>query len=247
VLDVFDHVGIRVADLESSRRCYELALETLGYGEPYRGPNLLEWNDLAISEAEEDRPATKNLHLALVARSPEQVDDWWRTMTGAGYPEDGEPGLRPEYAPDYYGAFVRDPDGNSLEAVRTGRPRQGDNRLDHLWIRVRDLDASRRFYETVAPTVGLRVVDGRKPGRFHVAGETRSFALVQDEPVTENVHLAFAADDSATVDAFHRAALEAGYRDNGPPGERPVYHAGYYGAYVLDPDGNNVEAVFHQR
>jgi catechol 2,3-dioxygenase-like lactoylglutathione lyase family enzyme len=65
--------------------------------------------------------------------------------------------------------------------------------------------------------------------------------------VTENVHLAFPADDSATVQAFHRAALEAGFRDNGAPGERPEYHPGYYSAYVLDPDGNNVEAVFHER
>jgi catechol 2,3-dioxygenase-like lactoylglutathione lyase family enzyme len=60
---------------------------------------------------------------------------------------------------------------------------------------------------------------------------------------TEHVHMAFAATDDATVDAFHRAGTQAGYRDNGPPGERPVYHPGYYSAYVLDPDGNNVEVV----
>ena len=65
--------------------------------------------------------------------------------------------------------------------------------------------------------------------------------------MTENVHLAFPASDRATVDAFHRAALEAGFRDNGAPGERPHYHSGYYGAFVLDPDGNNIEAVFHDR
>ena len=64
---------------------------------------------------------------------------------------------------------------------------------------------------------------------------------------TEHVHLAFTAKDNATVDAFHRAALEAGYRDHGAPGERPIYHQGYYGAYVLDPDGNNVEVVNHNR
>ena len=64
---------------------------------------------------------------------------------------------------------------------------------------------------------------------------------------TENVHMAFPASDDATVDAFHRAAVAAGYRDNGAPGERPRYHPGYYGAYVLDPDGNNVEVVNHNR
>ena len=167
-------------------------------------------------------------------------------MTAAGHPDDGAPGPRPQYSPTYYGAFVRDPDGNSLEAVHHGEPREGENRLDHLWIRVRDLAESRLFYETVAPTVGLRVHEG-DGGASTSSAASRSFALVQDRPVTENLHLAFPAPDHATVDAFHRAALEAGFRDNGAPGERPEYHAGYYGAFVLDPDGNNIEAVFHDR
>jgi catechol 2,3-dioxygenase-like lactoylglutathione lyase family enzyme len=167
-------------------------------------------------------------------------------MTAAGHPDDGAPGPRPQYSPSYYGAFVRDPDGNSLEAVHHGQPREGENRLDHLWIRVRDLAESRLFYETVAPTVGLLVHDGDER-RFHVTSGRRSFALVQDETRTENLHLAFPAPDRATVDAFHRAAREAGFRDNGAPGERVEYHAGYYGAFVLDPDGNNVEAVYHDR
>ena len=59
--------------------------------------------------------------------------------------------------------------------------------------------------------------------------------------------MAFPAADQAAVEAFHRTAVDAGYRDNGAPGERPEYHPGYYGAFVLDPDGNNVEAVFHDR
>jgi catechol 2,3-dioxygenase-like lactoylglutathione lyase family enzyme len=246
VPDVFDHVTVRVEDVDASRRFYELALGMLDYGEPYRGNHFFEWEDLSIAAARNDRRATRNLHLALLARSSRgQVDDWWEAMTAAGHLDDGAPGPRPQYAPDYYGAFVRDPDGNSVEAVHHGEPRGGENRLDHLWIRVRDLDASRRFYETVAPVVGLRVHDGATD-RFHVAGAERSFALVRDDPVTENVHLAFPAPDRATVEAFHRSALEAGFRDNGGPGERR-YHPGYYGAFVLDPDGNNIEAVFHDR
>jgi catechol 2,3-dioxygenase-like lactoylglutathione lyase family enzyme len=78
------------------------------------------------------------------------------------------------------------------------------------------------------------------------AGPDGSFSIVHGEP-TKNAHIAFGATDNATVDAFHRAALAAGYRDNGRPGERPVYHPGYYGAFVLDPDGNNVEVVNHNR
>jgi catechol 2,3-dioxygenase-like lactoylglutathione lyase family enzyme len=246
LLDVFDHVTMGVSDLEASRRFYEQALAQLGHGDPYRGDQGLEWEDLSIAVAGDDRAATRNLHLALVARSRAEVDDWWRAMTAAGHPDDGEPGLRSQYSPNYYGAFVRDPDGNSVEAVHHGEPRGGENRLDHLWIRVHDLVESRLFYETVARTVGLHVHDGAA-NRFHVTGRGRSFALVLDEPVTENVHLAFPAVDRTTVDAFHAAAVEAGFRDNGAPGERPEYHAGYYGAYVLDPDGNNIEAVFHDR
>ena len=76
--------------------------------------------------------------------------------------------------------FCKQPDGNSVEAVHHREPRGGQNRIDHLWIRVRDLDASRRFYEAVAPLVGLRVKDG-SANRFHVAGAGRSFALVRDD------------------------------------------------------------------
>ena len=246
MLEVFDHVGLAVADYEASCRCYELALAELGYGEPYRADGFVEWEDLAIGPASEDRPVTRNLHIGLAASSCEAVDTWWQAMTAAGHPDDGEPGPRPQYSPSYYGAFVRDPDGNSLEAVHRDRALESDNRLDHLWIRVRDLAESRLFYETVAPTVGLGIRDGDER-RFHVTGASRSFALVQDGPATESLHLAFPAPDLATVEAFHRAAVEAGFRDNGGPGERPEYHAGYYGAYVLDPDGNNIEAVFHDR
>ena len=122
-------------------------------------------------------------------------------------------------------------------------PRRGS--IDHVWIRVRDLDASRRFYEAIAPFAGY---EPRGPHDFGVgfAGPDGSFSIIPGEP-TENAHIAFPASENATVDAFHRAALAAGYRDNGFPGERPVYHAGYYGAFVLDPDGNNIEVVNHNR
>jgi catechol 2,3-dioxygenase-like lactoylglutathione lyase family enzyme len=90
-------------------------------------------------------------------------------------------------------------------------------------------------------------VGDETPDRVTLVGGGASFSVVAGEAVTEHVHLAFAARANDTVLAFHRAALEAGYRDNGGPGERPVYHPGYYGAFVLDPDGNNVEVVSHNR
>ena len=246
--DVFDHVTIRVSDVEASLRFYELAFARLGHDASHRGDGFgfYEWNDFSIWATQSGKPVTRGLHVALVADSRAAVDEWWRAMTEAGHQDQGAPGPRPQYSPRYYGAFVRDPDGNSVEAVQHGEPRGGENWVDHLWIRVRDLVESRLFYETVAAALGLRVRDG-SANRFHVTGGERSFALVMDEPVTENVHLAFPARDRATVEEFHRAAVEAGFRDNGAPGERPEYHPGYYGAYVLDPDGNNIEAVFHDR
>src|SRR5205814_3603871 len=123
--------------------------------------------------------ATRNLHLAFVARTHGEVDEWWRTMTGAGYRDDGTPGPRPQYHPDYYGAFVLDPDGNSVESVAVGRERAGDNRIDHLWLGVRDVEATRRFYERIAPVVGLRIHVANAE-RFHVAADDRSFGLVND-------------------------------------------------------------------
>jgi hypothetical protein len=79
-----------------------------------------------------------------------------------------------------------------------------------------------------------------------LSGPDYSFSLVRDErPLTEHVHLAFPAREDATVHAFHAVALAAGYEDHGAPGERAIYHPGYYGAFVLDPDGHNVEVVNH--
>lgn len=243
---MFDHVTIRVSDRAASRRFYETVLAPVGHAITHSSGDFDEWNDFGISQAREGGPVTRRLHVAFVARSREEVDAFWRAGVGVGYASDGEPGLRPEYRADYYGAFLLDPDGNSAEAVYCGRPREGENVIDHLWIRVADLDATKRFYRTIAPVLGLQIV-GERPERFHVAAADRSFALVRGGEATQHVHIAFPARGNATVDEFHQVAVSAGYRDNGAPGERLVYHPGYYGAYVLDPDGNNVEAVCHNR
>jgi catechol 2,3-dioxygenase-like lactoylglutathione lyase family enzyme len=111
--------------------------------------------------------------------------------------------------------------------------------VDHVHLRVRDLEASKRFYRAVLAAVGSEVT--READWFFTADEL--FVTADAEP-TERLHLAFQAPDRDTVHRFHEAALAAGGRDNGAPGERP-YHPGYYAAYALDPDGNNIEAVFH--
>jgi catechol 2,3-dioxygenase-like lactoylglutathione lyase family enzyme len=111
--------------------------------------------------------------------------------------------------------------------------------FDHVHLRVSDLEASRRFYAAVLEAVGLGPL--REGEGWFSADE---LFVSDDGAVTSNLHLAFQAADRETVDRFHRAALATGGRDNGAPGERD-YHPGYYGAYALDPDGNNVEAVYH--
>jgi catechol 2,3-dioxygenase-like lactoylglutathione lyase family enzyme len=117
--------------------------------------------------------------------------------------------------------------------------------LDHVGLNVSDHAASRTFYEAALAPLGIEVIIER-PGVTGF-GENRKpyFFINERNPPTPSAHIAFAAPDHASVDAFHAAALSAGGRDNGAPGPRP-YHENYYGAFALDPDGNNIEAVCHQ-
>jgi catechol 2,3-dioxygenase-like lactoylglutathione lyase family enzyme len=120
--------------------------------------------------------------------------------------------------------------------------------LDHIGLNVSDYDRSRDFFERALAPLGFSVLMEPVPriGGFGRDGKPTFWITDQREPTTENVHVAFTAPDRATVDAFHAAALEAGGTDNGPPGIREVYHPTYYGAFVLDLDGNNIEAVCHR-
>jgi catechol 2,3-dioxygenase-like lactoylglutathione lyase family enzyme len=241
---VFDHVTMRVSERDVSERFYETVLRPLGIEQTYSGEEFAEWNDFSLAQAAEERPVTKRLHIGFASPSREQVDEFWRVGTEAGYTDDGAPGPRPQYGRDYYGAFLLDPDGNSIEGVHHGEIR-GPGNIDHIWIRVANVPASRRFYETVAAHTGFSL-NRASTELVQFVGPGSSFTLRQGRP-SENVHLAFPAHDDAAVDAFHRAATEAGYRDNGAPGERSVYHEGYYAAFVLDLDGHNVEVVNHNR
>ena len=117
--------------------------------------------------------------------------------------------------------------------------------IDHVHLVVADLEASKRFYGAVLGVLGLEL-DLRGEHAFECDELFVSDAAFVGDNGTQphRVHLAFQAPDRATVERFHRAGLSAGGRDNGGPGERP-YHPGYYGAFLLDPDGNNIEAVHH--
>jgi catechol 2,3-dioxygenase-like lactoylglutathione lyase family enzyme len=110
--------------------------------------------------------------------------------------------------------------------------------FDHVHLRVRDLQAAKAFYETVLGPLAIPVmIDTEQLVAFP------NFALSADGPPTENAHIAFTAVEREQVHAFHEAGVAAGYRDNGAPGPRD-YMPGYYAAYLLDPDGTNVEVVF---
>jgi catechol 2,3-dioxygenase-like lactoylglutathione lyase family enzyme len=235
-----DHVTIRVRDLGAALQFYERCFELLSFaGERTDAEHFHEWGDFSISDRGDQ---TSGLHVGFAAQSPEHAEAWWEAMTAAGAEDDGRPGPRPEYGSTYYGAFVRDLDGNSVEAVHHETTNPETGAIDHLWIRVRDLAPAKRFYEAVAAATGAEARD--RGERLQVVTGSGTFSLLEGPPA-RNVHLALGVSDEPTVEAFHRAALAAGGRDNGAPGLRPEYSAGYYGAFVLDPDGNNIVAVHH--
>ena len=126
--------------------------------------------------------------------------------------------------------------------------------FDHVSLAVSDIAKAKLFYEAALKPLGIAVLwevaaerQGEHPtyGFGDVGTAKPYFWLAQSQPLTGRAHVAFVAADRAAVDAFHQAALAAGGRDNGPPGPRPNYHPNYYGAFVLDPDGLNIEAVCH--
>ncbi len=244
---LFDHVTIRVPDRGAAERFFETVLAPLGIDTSYRTKEFTEWQEFMVAQATDAQPATRGLHVAFVAPSREQVDAFWQAGIDAGYGDDGPPGPRPQYRRDYYGGFLRDPSANSVEAVHYEAPRHRDRIIDHLWVRVADLAAARRFYKLVGESAGFGLLSREEEHRatFGRGDGGPSFTLVPG-PATENLHVAFPGDDDA-VRRFHDGAVAAGYRSNGGPGERSRYHPGYYASYVLDPDGNNIEVVDHHR
>ncbi len=120
--------------------------------------------------------------------------------------------------------------------------------LDHITFGVTDFDRSVRFYDQAFAPLGVRrlfEVPGASARSTGYGDHRPWFWIVGAAPTSGMMHVALTASSRAEVDAFHREALAAGGTDNGDPGLRPQYHPGYYGAFVLDPDGHNIEAVFH--
>jgi catechol 2,3-dioxygenase-like lactoylglutathione lyase family enzyme len=240
---MFDHVSIRLADRSASERFYRTTLSGLGIEPTHVDTDLIEWNDFSIVAADDEHPPTRHLHVAFVASTREHVQAFWRAGLNAGAMDDGEPGERPQYTQSYYGAFLRDPDGNSAEAVHHGDARRGGH-IDHLWIRVRDAAAAEAFYAALARHTGLR--EGRRWDQgVQFRGAWATFSLVSDgRAVTEGLRMAFPAPDRETVREFHAAAVAAGGHSVGAPGAGEDRRGGYYAAFVLDADGTEVGSIF---
>ena len=216
---MFARVELRADDLATSRRFYATVLGALLIAPTRRDAEGrgVGWADFALAQADAEQPPTRRLHIGFAAPSREAVDAFWEAGLRAGHNDDGPPGVRAQYVHDYYGAFLLDPDGNSVEAVHYDGVRR-DGTVDHLWIRVADLDVARAWYEALAPTAGWRVRDADEARvQVEVPGAGGSLALVADgRPLTQRAHLAVVAPGGG-------AGAAAGLRH--------------------DPDGNRVELL----
>src|SRR5947208_1714167 len=142
VASVFDHVGVHNSDLAASERFYRTVLSALGVEPSYAGTDMVGWDDWWIGTTDREHPATRGLHVGFRAPDRARVDAFWQAGVDAGYRGDCAPKPRTHHGPTCYGASVLDPDGNSVAAVHDDREgRVPDGRIDHLWIRVRDLQA----------------------------------------------------------------------------------------------------------
>jgi catechol 2,3-dioxygenase-like lactoylglutathione lyase family enzyme len=239
---LFDHVMIRVSSLASSGPPLRAALAELGIEPTRSSQSFASWGKFLVAEAGDGHPVTRGLHVAFIAPSLEQVDAFWGAGIEAGLADDGAPGPRPQYGDDYYAAFLRDVDSNSIEAVHhTAAPRRG--LLDHLTIRVADLPRSTAFYAIVAAATGLNL--HTEPGATALTSDSPGDSLLAlSGPPTRGLHVAYPASEGS-LRRFHDDATRAGFRSNGAPGPRPQYGPGYLAAFALDPDGNNIELVEH--
>jgi catechol 2,3-dioxygenase-like lactoylglutathione lyase family enzyme len=242
---MFDHITLRVADLAAATRAFTAVLAELEIEQTTSTPSLSVWGNFALTRIDEEHPIARRAHIAFIAPTPAHVERFSKAGMTAGFADDGPAGPRPNYADDYYAAFLKDRAGNSFEAVhRDGKRPKGN--IDHVAIRVNDAEASTAFYTTIAPAVGLTIRrQTADRAAFSVGASDGSFVVIAGEP-TQNVHVAFSGEDDG-VRRFHADATAAGYRSNGEPGVGRRYHAGYYSAFVLDPDGNNIEVVNHHR
>lgn len=195
-------------------------------------------------------------HIAWVASDKAAVEAFHAVALAHGGADEGAPGYRAHYSADYFAAYIRDPDGNKLQAVfyeNGRRAGKGGAVLSHVTLPFDDLQAGLAFYEPVFATLGLsRLRSSESPGEdyaFSRDGVDLPVAYVQ-RPFDGQAaahgngqHVSFFAETSAQVDQFFEAALSHGATDDGAPGPRPAYTQPYYAAYIRAPSGTKIQAV----
>lgn len=263
---MFSHFTLGTNDIDRAQKFYSATMAAIGqtllsaspdkfylkYGLPdQRYPHLF------ISEPFDGLPATwsNGYHIAFNAADTHAVDRFHAAALANGGSDDGPPGIRPYYAKDYYAAYVRDPDGNKLQAVCYTKGRStgltGDI-ISHITVGLADLERDRAFYTAVLKVLGI--VEIPEEGDAHSAGYGYlglALPIIYLQPPFDGrpatwgngCHTALAATSREAVDQFHRAAIANGGSDEGEPGLRPQYSANYYAAYVRDCLGNKLQAV----
>jgi catechol 2,3-dioxygenase-like lactoylglutathione lyase family enzyme len=153
---MFDHITLRVPDLADATRAFAAVLDELEIKQTSSTPSFSVWGNFALTQTDEEHPIARRVHVAFIAPTPAHVDRFWRAGVGAGFADDGPAGPRPDYAEDYYAAFLKDPAGNGFEAVHRDGQRPKGN-IDHVTIRVSDVGASASFYSTIGAAAGLMI------------------------------------------------------------------------------------------
>ncbi len=263
---MFSHFTLGSNDLGRAKNFYTAVMAVIGqelisaspdhgylkFGLPdHRYPHLF------ISRPFDTLPATwsNGYHLAFNAQSTDIVDRFYETAMAQGGFDDGIPGIRPHYAKDYYGTYVRDPDGNKLQAVCYTEGRScgatGET-ISHITIGLANLARERVFYTAVLAILGIEELaeegDAESVG-YGFDGCDLPIVYVQPpydkRPATwgNGTHTAFSAKTREQVDQFYSMAIANGGTCDGPPGPRSQYSPHYYAAYVRDPVGNKLQAV----
>ena len=264
---LISHVTVGMSDRAHSMAFYDAILGPVGLTRrPIRHPSLIGYargggEDLpyfVLAEPFDGNPPTRGngFHVAFLAPSEQAVRDFHQAALASGGCDDGPPGRRPHYAADYYGAYVRDPDGVKLQATFYGKGRSAgpDGAVySHVCLPVDDYAIGVDFHTPLFASLGIdRMPEEESLGEdmaFVRAGKILPTVFVQfpfdGQPAApgNGQHLALWAETRAQVDTFYELALSLGGRSEGEPGERPDYTQPYYGAYVRDPAGTKLQAV----
>ena len=261
---MFSHFTLGSNDLIRSRQFYEAALASVGFvyagGDEYMlmfSVSDKDYPHLFVCAPFDGLPATwsNGFHLAFNTSSSDKVDSFYEQALANGGFDEGAPGIRSHYAVDYYAAYVRDPDGNKLQAVcYTGGRSHTSSKpvISHITLGSADLERERRFYDAVMASIELT----------HLPDESDDISVAYGPADAElpvvyvgspfdgraatwgnGTHVAFHADSHQMVHAFHEAAIQNGGSSDGEPGFRPDYSHPYYACYVRDAVGNKLQAV----